>query len=251
MRHEPPMSTCARIDAYWARFLGVPASVLERPGVVVVPHAALRDYHGVWFFVHGTTVVISAPPPWIARLERAYPSVSPAELLSPETARAGLGGAAGQVVGPSFQGWLSKERFCPVATAGVQRVTADVAGLVTSLRRSCPAREWAHGALDAEAGEVWASFEGDEVAALGQLRGHEDGAVDPCVITHPQHRQRGHARRLVSAMAQHGLEGGQLVLFQTLLSNLPAVSVALRLGFERYAAVLAVRLSPAAGAPVP
>jgi hypothetical protein len=48
-------------------------------------------------------------------------------------------------------------------------------------------------------------------------------------------------------MAQEALAVGRLLLYQTLLSNRPAVSLALRLGFERYATLLAVRLVPDAG----
>jgi hypothetical protein len=48
-------------------------------------------------------------------------------------------------------------------------------------------------------------------------------------------------------MAEQALSTGQLVLYQTLLSNRPAVSLALRLGFEQYATLLAVRLVPEAG----
>ena len=39
----------------------------------------------------------------------------------------------------------------------------------------------------------------------------------------------------------------QLMLYQELVSNRPAVSIALRLGFEQYATLLAVRFAPDAG----
>ena len=48
-------------------------------------------------------------------------------------------------------------------------------------------------------------------------------------------------------MAQETLAAGRFLLYQTLLSNRPAVSLALRLGLEQYATVLAVRLVPDAG----
>ena len=53
--------------------------------------------------------------------------------------------------------------------------------------------------------------------------------------------------RLVSAMAEEALSAELLVLYQTLVSNVPAVSLGLRLGFERYATLLAVRLAPDSG----
>jgi hypothetical protein len=48
-------------------------------------------------------------------------------------------------------------------------------------------------------------------------------------------------------MAHEALSAGRLVLYQTLVSNGPAVSLALRLGFEQYATLLAVRLVSDAG----
>jgi hypothetical protein len=44
-------------------------------------------------------------------------------------------------------------------------------------------------------------------------------------------------------MAGHALSEDWLVLYQTLLSNVAAVSLAFRLGFEPYATLVAVRFA--------
>ena len=224
----------------------MPASALQHPGVVVTAHGQLNGYRGVWFFVRGHSAVVSAPLDWVARLEQTCGSTLAEELLSPAAATRALGHAAGEIVGPSFQGWLPAGRFRAVPSDGVQRV-ADKEGVLATLQSACSPKEWEHGGIDPQAAEVWASFQGEEAAALGQLRLRPGGAVDPCIITHPAHRGQGHALRLVSAMAQEALAAGRLLLYQTLLSNRPAVSLALRLGFEQYATLLAVRLVPDAG----
>ena len=238
-----------RIDAHWSRFLGVPASALRSPGVIVTAHADLHGYRGIWFFVRGYSAVVSAPSEWVARLERVCDSAPPGELVSRGWATRALGRAAGEMIGPSFQGWLPEAHFRPVAADSVQRIPESGAAVVSSLQSSCSPEDWEHGGIDAAAGvaDVWASFRGAQVVALGQLRPRSSGAVDPCVITHPAHRGQGHALRLVSAMAKEALSAGRLVLYQTLLANVPAVSLALRLGFEQYATLLAVRLVPDAG----
>jgi predicted GNAT family acetyltransferase len=129
----------------------------------------------------------------------------------------------------------------------VRRLAHDREVAISAVRSSCSGTEWEHGGIAVGASEVWASFEGAQVVALGQLRSHTGGAVDPCVITHSAYRGRGHASRVVSAMAAEALSGGRVVLYQTLLSNRPAMSLAMRLGFEHYATLLAVRLRPGAG----
>lgn len=222
----------------------MPASALQSPGVVVASHAELKGYRGVWFFVRGHSAVVSAPPEWVARLQRICGSADATELVSHVSAALALRDAAGEIIGPSFQGWLSPSRFRPVASDCVHRLAEPKTAIISALQSACSSADWEHGDIDAGAGDVWASFEGPHAVALGRLRPHSVGAVDPCVITHPAHRCQGHALRLVGAMAEEALSAGQLVLYQTLLSNGPAISIALRLGFEQYATLLAVRLVP-------
>jgi GNAT superfamily N-acetyltransferase len=246
-RREVASDATERIDAHWSRFLGVPVSALRDPGFVVTEHAELRGYHGVWFFARGRSVVVSAPPEWVARLAK-HPAASFAEEPVPRTFAARLlGSAAAEVVGPSFQGWLPPGRFRPVRSEIVRRLQPGESHLVEAFRASCDPGGWEHGGIDPARGGVWACLQGADVIALGQLRPHRGDAVDPCVVTHPDHRGQGHALQLVSALVQEALSSRQLVLYQTLLSNAPAVSIARHLGFERYATLLAVRLLPEAG----
>ena len=70
------------------------------------------------------------------------------------------------------------------------------------------------------------------------------GAVGPGVLTHPDHRGCGRGRAVVSATVAHALAAERLIIYQTLLANRGAVSVADALGFRLYASHVAVRLSP-------
>lgn len=191
--------------------------------------------------------MVSAPPELVVQLERNLGNAVAQELLSPDLAVRVVGHAAGEVVGPSFQGWLPADRFRPVTADGVRRLPQSEAESVRLFQSSCPPEDWDHGGIDPTAADVWASFEENKIVALGQLRPHSDGAVDPCVITHPDHRGQGHALRLVSAMAQAALSQERLVLYQTLVSNIAALSIARRLGFAQYATLVAVRLARDAG----
>ena len=222
----------------------MPASALQRPGVVVTPHAELGGYRGVWFFVRGDSAVVSAPPEWVARLEEKCGSTAAEELLSPASASRWLGPAAGQIVGPSFQGWLSAESFRPIASDGVRRLADSEAECVRAFQASCSHEEWEQGGINPVRADVWASFEEAQVVALGQLRSRPGNAVDPSIITHPEHRGHGHGLRLVSALVERGLAAERLILYQALMSNAPSISLARHLGFYHYATLLAVRLAP-------
>ena len=191
--------------------------------------------------------MVSAPAEWVARLGEKCGSTAAEELLSPASASRALGPAAGKIVGPSFQGWLSAEYFRPVASDGVRRLAESEAECIQAFQASCSHEEWEHGGINPVRPDVCASFQGAKVVALGQLRSHAGSAVDPCVITHPEHRGRGHALRLVSALVEKALSAEQLILYQTLMSNAPAISLARHLGFDHYATLLAVRLASDAG----
>ncbi len=241
------MDATERVDVHWSGFLGIPVSALQNPGVVITPHAALRGYRGVWFFVRGRSAVVSAPAEWVVPLQQKLGSAVAQDLLSLDSVVRVIGRAAGEVVGPSYQGWLSADRFRPVASDGVRRLPESDAEPVRVFQSSCPHEDWDHSGIDPAAARVWASFQESKIVALGQLRPLSDGVVDPCVITHPDHRRHGHGLRLMSAMAQAALSEGRLVLYQTLLANTPALSLAHQLGFSRYATLVAVRLAPDTG----
>jgi GNAT superfamily N-acetyltransferase len=187
--------------------------------------------------------VVSAPAEWVVQLEQNLGSAVAQELLFPDTTVRVVGHAAGEVVGPSFQGWLPPDRFRPVTPDGVRRLPESDTESVRVFQSSCPHEDWDQGGIDPAAAGIWASFQETKIVALGQLRPHADGACDPCVVTHPDHRGQGHALRLVSAMAQAALSQERLVLYQTLLANVAAFSIARRLGFAQYATLIAVRLA--------
>lgn len=242
------MSARSHITGYWSRFLGVSELALEEPGIVFTEHAGLGDYQGIWFFVLGETAVVSAPPGLLARLEEHCGSADPGELLSPAFARRLLGDDARQIVGPSYQAWLPPHGFRPAEASDSARLAPADADCLREFQASLGAEQWDSSGIDLGGPPIWASYEDDEggqenqAAGLCQFRVRERGVVDPCILTRPGSRGRGHASRLVGAMAAEALAADQLVLYQTLLSNGPAVAVAERLGFVQYASLLAVRL---------
>jgi len=233
-------------DAHWSRFLGVPQAALQEAGVLITAHAKLGSNRGVGFFVRENSAVVSAPSEWVGPLEHALALVAAHQLLSPEFVGRLLGGAAPRVIGPSYQGWLPPDRFVRTPSDGVRRLDDTQLGLAEGVRASCSTEE-EHGGIELAGREVWAAFHGSRIVAPGQLRAQAIGAADPCVVTHTAYRANGYARRVMSTIVETALSAGPLVLYQTPLSNGPAVSLAHRLGFEQYATLLAVRLASHSG----
>ena len=63
------------------------------------------------------------------------------------------------------------------------------------------------------------------------------------LITEPEFRGKGYAKRVCQAASKFGEAVGYLMLYQTLLSNDAAVRVAERAGYKQYGTHLAVRFT--------
>lgn len=233
-------ATIERVDAHWARFLGIAAEELSRAGVLVTKHAALESYQGVWCFTHADCCVVSAPGPWVEKLREHLEGVGAPHAAA--RVEAALGASAGVRVGPSYQGWLPPSGFTPVRAAGVGVLGRDEAGALEAIRAAAGHVEWEHSGLTLDRAETWCDRVESKVVALGQSRSRGADVVDPCVLTHPSARGSGSGTRIVSALSEHALSRGALVLYQTLAANAPALAIARRLGFERYSTLVAIRL---------
>lgn len=231
----------ARVDRHWARFFGVDVAVLSKPGVHVVPHAGLADYAGVWLFRRGASCIVSAPPESASDIAERLAGRSVAELGDRDAAAA-LFPEATAIVGPVFHASVAPDCFRPHPDPEVRALGPDDAPQVDALRAACTAEDWENGGSAAPGAPRAGCFREGRLVALAHLRTSNDDACDPGVVTHPEWRGRGCGRAAVSALVAAALADGRLVLYQTLLANTPAVSLARALGFDPNATHLALRL---------
>jgi RimJ/RimL family protein N-acetyltransferase len=63
------------------------------------------------------------------------------------------------------------------------------------------------------------------------------------VITHPDHRGKGHAKSVVTACMTHALEHNLIPMWRTLDAHETAVQLAGAMGFQKYASTLDVQLT--------
>ena len=237
-----PIDVSAQHDAYWGGFFGIAPSLLSTTGVSVVPHVDLVGFQGVWFFLRGGRLVVSAPDPWLPHLRRQLVDAAP-ELPSQATLERLFGASIERVIGPAFQGALEASAFRELASSSVRSVGDADAQAIADFRAACGTEDWEIGGLENAPLYRSAHFENGAITALAGLRVKSRGAGDPCVATHPQHRGRGFGTQVVSAVVAAALADDHLLLYQTLEANLPSVRVALTLGYVRYANHLAIRLN--------
>jgi GNAT superfamily N-acetyltransferase len=248
MAGEPPRD----IDSFWSGFFGVDARALSEPGVVVVPHAALAGYAGLWFFVRGEACIVSAPPEWCGPVAQALREQGLDSLLCEDGLRALFGDAFERTVGPAFHAWLAPEAFRLYRAPSlpgieVRELGAADAPAVAALRAAAGEEAWEHANLRTAEPGAFGCFEADALLAAASARSWGPGVVGPGVLTHPGHRRAGCGTAVVSAVVGRALARRELVVYQTLMENDAARGIARRLGFAFYATHLAVRLLPDLG----
>jgi GNAT superfamily N-acetyltransferase len=228
-----------RTKAFWGEFFGVEPDELDRPGVRVVPHQGLGDYPGAWIFWRGGTVFLSTPASLAEPIRKAIPAIGShrppiewAELFHDRTERQ---------IGPAYQGFLDPARFRPAPGGTEGRLVAS-GSLLERLQAECDPEEWSHAGLDPARPEPCFGFSvAGRIVAAAQNSFWAVDAVSPGLIVHPEHRGRGFGKAVLSAAVRHALEHQHLVLYQTLLSNAPAIRAAASLGFTPFATHLALR----------
>jgi len=229
-------------DVFWAEFFGIEPQRLGESCVLVVKHARLGEYSGIWFFARGGSRVVSAPEAWLEPLRTRSAEIAAAGLPGPELLRDLLGGDPERVIGPTYQGCLLSGAFRPVRDARVRRLGAADEPATAALRASCSEQDWDHSGLSGANEPRFGSFDDGQLVAMGGLEGWSVDTANPGVLCHPDHRGRGHATAVASALVERAIAEGKLMLYQTLLSNQASVAIATRLGFAQYASHLAVRL---------
>jgi len=147
-----------------------------------------------------------------------------------------------RTVGPSYQGFAEADGFRSYQGPTVRRLSPSHRIEVRQLLSECAPQEREDSGLREDSEPLFAAFDGARLAALGGVLPWALYAANPGVIVLPLFRGRGFGKAVASAAVCYILAQGQVVLFQTLLSNHAAVAIADALGCQSYARMLYVGL---------
>jgi len=240
-----------RIDVAWAAFFGLSPPTFVLPGIQVVKHHWLADYHGVWLFRHHESLCVSVPPGSVDGVQTAVRTHTVESLFSEAGIRAVFGPRIENIVGPAYQGYVERPRFRFAPHAGARVLShADHAAL-RELADACVDDAWEHSGITFDDQHIFGCFVDDRIVAAARYRQVWAETAHIGVVTHPAHRGRGYGRAVVSAATAAALAVGFIVLYQTLLENAPSVALATALGYHLYATHLAVRLTSEGGTAQP
>jgi len=232
-----------RIDVTWAAFFGLSPPAFLLPGIQVVAHHELAGYPGVWLFRHHASLCVSVPPDSVEGVQAAVRAYTVDRLFSEAGVRALLGPRIDRIIGPAYQGYVEGPQFRSAPEPWVRVLSRADQAALRQLADACGVDAWEHAGIALDEPHVFGCFMDDRVVAAARYRPAWEETAHIGVVTHPAYRGQGHGRAVVSAATAQGLAAGFIVLYQTLLANVPSVALATGLGYQPYATQLAVRLT--------
>jgi RimJ/RimL family protein N-acetyltransferase len=252
-----------RIDRYWRDRLGL-RDELDREGVHVVPHAGQAGDDLVYVLVRDDAAVVSVPRSLVQSTRDRVRHVAPSDLLDPARIHHVVDQPISHCVGPLYEGYADAEGFVAkpsravitldrshlqavqAFTAACERVDSEVTSVWRDvLRRFVTASsptDFEHSGLARGDSPLFARVDESGVLALAHYSMWAVDAASIGVLTHPEHRRRGHGKAVVGAAMSDAFSQGFLVLYRTLLANRASVALAESLGCRDYARFLAVHL---------
>ena len=238
-----------RVDRYWSGFFGLQVGEYLLPGIRVVPHAGLGDYRGVWLFRRGETGIVSAPADCVSEWAERVKGIAVEALHTVETLTRLRQGLVERVIGPGWQGYVEKQGFRSRSIDEKEHDALEVRALgdedrgqLSLLAVSGDVQGWEDSGLAGNEGFAFGCFVAGELVAAARYVDRADYAAFPGIFTRPDCRGKGYGGIVLGVAFQHAIDRGKLIVYQTLMANVAARQVALRLGCLDYATHIALRL---------
>ena len=229
-------------DDYWSRFFGLTVEQFRAPGWKVVAHTELADYNGAWIFKLAQSVIVSVPAKIRDVTKTRLKSTAPGQVLLTQKYAEQLFENVDLAIGPCYQGYYSRETNGAevYSDEAVRLLSASDQDNLDRLRQRVDPEAWEHSSIAPDKA-TFGYFQDGQIVAAACLDMWTDKVANMGLITLPSQRGKGCAQRLCTHATKFGLKQGYLMLYQTLLSNAPAVAVAKNTGYLQYATHLAIR----------
>lgn len=234
------MST-ARADQYWRETFGLSRDQFNRPGILVCPHSQkLAGRNASWIFVHDDTCIISVPPRLVGAIESKTTALTLADIMTGQSLAILFGDRIGRTIGPAYQGCIEKGNFRPVSSKDVRALTPADSDSIGAFAGACDPSELRDSGIDFAREPLFGCFRTGDLVAVAGVIPWAPYAANLGILVHSDHRNQGLGTVVASAAVQHVLDEGNVVLYQTLMTNRAAVRIAECLGCTPYARTLYV-----------
>jgi GNAT superfamily N-acetyltransferase len=231
--------TLETIDQYWSSFLGCDRKDFSARRTIVASNA--DNWHGILVFLRNELIAISVPENLLDMFRARAAGLSLPDTLKEERLRAFVALPIERVVGPAFVGYTDRAAFRPAPTKATRFLGQQDTTALAVLGEACSALEWEHGGTQLGEQPVVGAFGENRLVAVAGYELWGGAIAYISVIAHPNYRVRGNGTAVVSRLTAEALNRGLVPQYRTLANN-SSMAIAERLGFERYATTVAVRL---------
>lgn len=229
------------VDAAWAEALGCNQRIVRTPGSHLVRGGpGFEGYNAVYVARIDDAVLVYCPESLQAAALEVLAGCNPDDVFTGRTLERIAGDRVKVILGPGSHSFVDRHRITQISPEG-QRLSATDDRLA-ALHRACGDEEWAEAGFIFDWGVVYAIESAGEVIAAGSMTPFRGRLADVGLITHPDHRGRGCAKRLASRMIADALPDAEVVRYRALTNNAPSVAVARSLGFVTRGENLVARL---------
>ncbi len=231
-----------KVDEFWAAYFGCAPEDLNGSRTLVVPHAALQGYDGVLGFRHGGACIVSVPDV-VPEVEREKLRGAPPErAFDPEFLSKTFVVWKDRISPPAWVGICEPSDFKPVPSPA-RLLTAEDSDAIQRLAEGCGELAWKASKLVLDREPNFGLFVGSEIVAASGYLNMGGVLAYIGVVTHPQHRGKGHAKAVASATMKYAFDCGLVPMWRTPASHEAAIAIARSLGFQPYAFTIDVQLT--------
>ncbi len=235
------------VDAAWAELLGCDPTLLYEPGAHLVPGGEeLQGRERVLMFRVGVGTFVFCPERLRDRAARVLAEADPADAFSTAVCALIAGATESEVHGPAWHGFVDHARFVP-GDGGAGRRLDRHDPLLDELTRACGDDDWGEGGFFDDATTFddvrYAIEEEGRLVAAGNMTAYRGRPADVGLVTRPDARGRGLAKRLAVKMVSDALPAVGIVRYRALITNAASLRVAHALGFEEMGKNYRVRLA--------
>jgi GNAT superfamily N-acetyltransferase len=238
--------TLETLDDYWADWLGCEPAALSGSGVTVVA-SRWPSERRVRCLFRGDATVAVAPEAEVGAVRGRAAALADVDGRDPARLRSALALGGDRVtLGPQFVGYLDGGTLVePRAHDGefeTRPLERRDARALSRLRVACPHEEWAGrvGGFEVDGHEVIHGRFADGRLVAVAAAGADDAVAGIGVVTHPDHRGRGHGRAVVTSVSRELLARGLVPEYRAHETWTGSLALARGVGFERYGTYVAV-----------
>jgi GNAT superfamily N-acetyltransferase len=238
-----PLATIATVDRYWLDYFACSPTAFEQAITLVVPHAGLADYHGIFYWRRRDTLIISVPPAEYVLYRAHFASLTSADFDDVAALTRQSPPAISHVIGPAWIGYAAVETFRPDQHGSARLLTSADEPALLRFRAACPTVDWEHGGSTFGTHPLAGQFIGDALVALAGYELWGEHIAHISVVTLPAYRGQRYGAAVVSVLAETALSQRLIPQYRTLHANTPSIRLAAALGFVAYAESIAFRFA--------